>query len=564
MTRASGVAGVARGGVLHAARRGVTLVLVVMLLVLLQVAVMGTVTSSARQVDLMTVEYQGVQASYTAEGLLARGIREAVRNTDEDGDGTIGTVSAGAGGTLTRTTSGSDSILTGSVTAGDVTRSLRYRWTVSQPMPAGGSPLLEAFTVATTPATLSAIGWSGTAAAIGTSTDVNFASLNAVPLWRGGPILRFGARITGLLTVTLPGTYSFGIESDDGSDLAISGSTVVSHDGPHSMTLMSGSTVLSAGTYPFVARVFQGSGSNGLRMYWQPPGSGALTLVPRSALSGSGASRGVTVHSWLSLKADSQLIGWARSGSGGGVTAVVNATTNDGSTLGIDLRDQSVLLGDVQVGVGSTVATVLRQYGTAAWTGSGSALAVAAAIERVSMPVLPGGTLGAVALSGTTAVTYGPGTVRCTSLTMSGDSVATISGETVLIVDGALTMSEQAKVQLATGASLRLYVGGNATVSGTAQINGTSSRSPDLWMSMTAAAAPTLALSDSAVFCGNVQNPGGTVALTSAATLHGTIEADTVTLDNQARVYADVSAVTSGVTVASATLVYFSDLTLPN
>ena len=50
------------GSLLFAARPGVTLVLVVMLLVLLQVAVMGTVTSSARQVDLMTVGYQGVSS----------------------------------------------------------------------------------------------------------------------------------------------------------------------------------------------------------------------------------------------------------------------------------------------------------------------------------------------------------------------------------------------------------------------------------------------------------------------------------------------------------------------
>ncbi len=545
-------------------RRGVTLVLVVMLLVLLQVAVAGTVTSSARQVDLMTVGYQGAAANYRAEGLLQRGIREAVRNTDEDGNGTIGTVGAAMGSSLTRTTSGSDSILTGTVAVGDVTRSLQYRWTVVQPVVASGMPLAEFFTVAFGPSNLAAFGWSGTPAATGAAADINFALVNNTPMWRGGPTGRHGTRITGSLSITLPGTYIFNVESDDGSDFAINGSTLINNDGLHGMSGRSGTTVLAAGTYPFVARMFENSGGSGFRLYWQAPGATSLTLIPPRVMTGSGPSRGVTAHSWLSLRSNSQITAWARSGLAGGRAVVTNATTNNGSSAGIDLRNQALLLGDVQVGVGGALGTVLKLSGSSSWTGTGSALSVPAAVERVSMPVVPGTTLGSVSLTNSATASYGPGTVRCASLSMAGDSVVTINGETVLIVDFTLSMANQARIQLAPGASLRLYVGSGVWMAGTAQINGTSSRSPDVRLYITNIGTPTFTMGDSTLFCGNVQNPNGTIAMFSDSVFYGTMEANNVTLEQQARIFADVSASSGGSSIASATLVYFSDLTLPN
>jgi hypothetical protein len=313
-----------------------------------------------------------------------------------------------------------------------------------------------------------------------------------------------------------------------------------------------------------VGRFFQGSGPWGYRLYWRPPGGSTDVLIPPTVLSGSGPSRGVTAHTGISLNASSQLTAWARSGVAGGVTAVTNATTNNGTTTGIDIRSSAVLLGDVRVGVGSTVATVLRQYQSGAWTGSGTALSVPAAVERVSMPIVPLISWGNISLSGSTAIPYGPGTIRVSSLTLSADSVLTINGETVLIVDGALSLSNQARIQLATGAKLRMYVGGNVSMAGTAQLNGTSSRSPDLRLFMTSTGTPTFSMLNNAVFCGALQNPNGTVSITNDTTFYGTIEADRVTLDNQARIFADVSATTGGSSIASATLVYFTDLTLPN
>jgi hypothetical protein len=313
-----------------------------------------------------------------------------------------------------------------------------------------------------------------------------------------------------------------------------------------------------------VARNFENGGGHGFRLYWQPPGATSLTLIPPSVMTGSGPSRGVTAHSWLSLRSNSQITAWARSGLAGGTAVVTNATTNNGSSAGIDLRNQALLLGNVQVGVGGALGTVLKLSGSSSWTGTGSALSVPAAVERVSMPVLPPTTLGVVSLTNSATASYGPGRVRCNSLTMAGDSVVTINGDTVLVVDGGMSMSNQARIQLATGASLRLYVGLNLSMAGTAQINGTSSRSPDVRVYMTSAGTPTVSMSGNTLLCGNVQNPNGTIAMDNDATFYGTMEATSVTLDNQARIFADVSASSGGSSIASATLVYFSDLTLPN
>lgn len=138
------------------ARRGVTIVLVVMLLVLLQVAVLGTLASAARQVDLMAVTSQAMQARYSAEGLLQRAARELTKNLDEDGNGTIGTIGpAGGNFAVAVTTVGSDRIITSTVTNAEVTRSLRSRWTITF-RPAGTS--LLNFRAATATATF--VSWS--------------------------------------------------------------------------------------------------------------------------------------------------------------------------------------------------------------------------------------------------------------------------------------------------------------------------------------------------------------------------------------------------------------------
>jgi hypothetical protein len=322
--------------------------------------------------------------------------------------------------------------------------------------------------------------------------------------------------------------------------------------------------VLAAGTYPFVARNFENGGGHGFRLYWQPPGATSLTLIPPSVFRGQGVVRGVSAHVGLQMMEDARLIAWNRAGGATGTALATNAVSRNGSDVGVNLKDRASITGNVLVGVGATVTSVVSVGSDARLTGSTGVLSSAAALERVSMPVLPTATLGNVSLTSSTNRTYGPGTVRMTSFTMDDDSRVTVSGDTVLIVDGAVNLLKRSQVTLGAGAKLRLYAGGNVTLDEDAKLNAASGRSPDLILLMTGTATPQMKMQKRVQMSGMLLNPSGSVEMDEDATFYGTMKANTVTLKKRSVLYADVSASSAGSSVASVTLVYFTDLTLPN
>lgn len=74
-------------------QRGSVLVVVIIVLLLLGLFVVGIVNATARDLDLSARRLETVQAFYAAEAGMNMAIRELVTNTDEDGDGAIGTIS---------------------------------------------------------------------------------------------------------------------------------------------------------------------------------------------------------------------------------------------------------------------------------------------------------------------------------------------------------------------------------------------------------------------------------------------------------------------------------------
>lgn len=85
----------------------------------------------------------------------------------------------------------------------------------------------------------------------------------------------FGLRIQGTFIPLESGTYTFTISSDDASDLFIDGtSVIVTYSGQAVQPLgtRTGSINLTAGrAYSFIARMQQGGGGFGFRMYWRSP-----------------------------------------------------------------------------------------------------------------------------------------------------------------------------------------------------------------------------------------------------------------------------------------------------
>lgn len=92
----------------------------------------------------------------------------------------------------------------------------------------------------------------------------------------------YAVEVSGVFTPVETGTYFFGINSDDGSDLLINGTLVTSYYGGHGMSgYQYGSISLVAGTsYTFMARMQEYGGGDGMAVVWKRPSQGGYSLQP--------------------------------------------------------------------------------------------------------------------------------------------------------------------------------------------------------------------------------------------------------------------------------------------
>lgn len=75
------------------AQRGTATVSILIVLIGLQLAVMLSVLGGARDQDLGAQRLGTVRAFYAAEGAMNMALRELMNGADEDGDGTVGSIS---------------------------------------------------------------------------------------------------------------------------------------------------------------------------------------------------------------------------------------------------------------------------------------------------------------------------------------------------------------------------------------------------------------------------------------------------------------------------------------
>ncbi len=74
-------------------RRGAAAVLMVVLLLVVGLIILGFVHGSARDQDLTVRHLESIQSFYAAEAGMNMAVREMMVGVDEDGDGTIGSIS---------------------------------------------------------------------------------------------------------------------------------------------------------------------------------------------------------------------------------------------------------------------------------------------------------------------------------------------------------------------------------------------------------------------------------------------------------------------------------------
>ncbi len=91
----------------------------------------------------------------------------------------------------------------------------------------------------------------------------------------------------GYINISTAGSYSFYLQSDDGSQLYVNNTLAVSFDGTHGCTERSGTAItLSVGTYPIKVLFFENGGGECLNVKWQGPGV-SKDIIPSSVLSDS-------------------------------------------------------------------------------------------------------------------------------------------------------------------------------------------------------------------------------------------------------------------------------------
>ena len=75
------------------ARRGVAAIATVVVLLTLNLVILGLVLNGGRDHDLTVRRLETVEAAYAAEAGVNMSIREMIGFTDDDGDGTVGSIS---------------------------------------------------------------------------------------------------------------------------------------------------------------------------------------------------------------------------------------------------------------------------------------------------------------------------------------------------------------------------------------------------------------------------------------------------------------------------------------
>ncbi|MCX6879803.1 MAG: Ig-like domain-containing protein [Verrucomicrobia bacterium] len=117
-----------------------------------------------------------------------------------------------------------------------------------------------------------------------TDAQINYPSTTSA--WTGLPSTMqetFASRHTGRLRIDTAGSYTFYLESDDGSKLLLNDALLISNDGLHAMNEVSATVSLTPGLHPIRVEFFENGGGAGLIFRWSGPGI-AKQVVPASVL----------------------------------------------------------------------------------------------------------------------------------------------------------------------------------------------------------------------------------------------------------------------------------------
>lgn len=558
-------------------RRGGVAVALVVALVILQLIVVGMVVAGSRDQALSVHRAESLRALYAAEAGLGMSARELALGEDEDGDGTVGSISAdGSAATgpvllgsrisseLRPIDSTSGEIVSGA-RATQASRQIRAAYHI--PTSSGGSGgaglAAQFFALASAPSNLASVNWSAAPSATGPVPYVYF--LNAAdasnPFWNSGPMTRYGVRLTGLIEVPQSGLWTFRLGSDDGSRLLINGEQVINHDGTHSYSTRNGSVNLTAGRHAIEILFFENGGNHALTLAWQGPGVPTMSPVPPSAFSLDvppspefpPIALSGTLHVWGDNSATAAFIDAfdASAGMYGGANVLGDrlvVATNSTASQCVQMSSRASIRGSLQIGPGGNPASAVALWGNSQVTGGVSARSTAVGVHRiidpyVTMPASQG------SQTFTSSFTINSNRTYQDLSVWGNNTVVTIVGDVVIRCTGNFSIGDRVAFQLAAGATLTLYVGGDVNIYNRATINMNTGDPSRCWLFMYGADR-RLQLTERAKLVAHVRNPKGSMELWGnsdpGSELFGTFHGRNVTMGDKTRIHADISLLRSG------------------
>ncbi len=553
-------------------RRGGIAVALVMALVILQLIIVGMVVAGSRDQALGVHRAESLRTLYAAESGLSMSMRELASESDEDGDGTIGSVSADGvvdTGVLLLGSRINTSLIPVDENSGEIISeslasqaSRRIRATYLRPSSSssggGGGFAAEFFALSSAPSNLASVNWSAAPSATGPVPYVYF--LNAAdasnPFWNSGPTTRYGVRLTGMIEVPQSGLWTFRVGSDDGSRLLINGAQVINHDGAHSYSTREGTVNLDAGSHSIEILFFENAGNHGLTLAWQGPGVASMTTIPPSAFFLDAAPTPEFppiavrdfVQIWGDGTADAAYIDAfdASAGAYGGANIISDRlllATNATANQRVQMSGLAQVRGSLQIGPGGNPASTVALWSGSQITGGSSARSMAVGVHRIIDPYV---TMPATVGSQTYTTSFTINSHRTfQDLSIWGTgTVVTIVGNVIIRCTGSFNIGDTVELQLAAGATLTMYVAGDVNIYNQARVNANTGDPSRCWIYLTGSSRK-LQMTDRTKLAAHVRNPKGAMEMygnyTPGSEFFGTFHGVSLTMTDRTRFHADIS-----------------------
>ncbi len=221
--------------------------------------------------------------------------------------------------------------------------------------------------------------------------------------------------------------------------------------------------------------------------------------------------------------------------SGAEAVVCVNAI----GTNVISLWSSAVIRGDAYIGPGGNPTTGIATWGASQITGRREALTTAVEIPALSAPTGPpfdGTPEPAVELVASQMQTIDSDRY-IEGISLWGSSVLAVQGHVTIVLEQGLQTSSLAELRILPGSSLTLYAGGDVDISGSSALNGMSADPFRLRVKMIGN-GKSFRMNTNAVACAVLQNPQGSVSISSQAQFFGKIQARS--LEGGGRIHVDL------------------------